>query len=389
MPLVKKNDYSGFDWLNWPSRNIQTQKEKGIEFKNATTATSRKDILRSYGAKYSILVDLPAFDIVRCHVIDPMHAVFLGLAKHTTRIWKDGGIICPKLYPIIQERVDLMVPPSKIGRIPRKIGAGFASFTAEEWKHWILIYSLYALHELIPDVHYNCWSTFVLACRLLCLPIITRAQICEAHVLLVDFCSTFQRLYGNESCNPNMHMSLHLRECMLDFGPFSSFWCFPFERYNGTLESFKKSWCGPEKQMITKFLGMQKVYYMESSSINNELITLVSKSNPMFQKSLDNSSSFDQSQLQDSITLRQIKNFTCAVANLDATEKSYHHLLQPLKEKCFNDAEFSSIERMYAKLYPGIPITHISRFFQFSKQMIVNNLSQKGHQQLLHAGLEW
>ena len=113
-------------------------------------------------------------------------------------------------------------------------------FMADEWKHWILIYSLYALHELIPDVHYKCWSTFVFACRLLCLPIVTRTQINEAHILLADFCGTFERLYGKEACTPSMHMSLHLKECMLEFGPFSAFWCFPFERYNGILEGFKK-----------------------------------------------------------------------------------------------------------------------------------------------------
>ena len=218
-------------------------------------------------------MELPAFEVVRCHVIDPMHAVFLGLAKHTTKTWKDIGIIGAKVYPAIQERVDLMVPPSKIGRIPRKIGAGFASFMADEWKHWILIYSLYALHELIPDVHYKCWSTFVFACRLLCLPIVTRTQINEAHILLADFCSTFERLYEKEACTPNMHMSLHLKECMLDFGPFSAFWCFPFERYNGILEGFKKSWCGPEKQMFTKFLGMQKAYlWNHRISIINSLL---------------------------------------------------------------------------------------------------------------------
>jgi len=368
----EKPDYSGYDWLNWPPRDILTQKAKGIEFKNAKPLSSHKEILKSYGAKYSVLTELPVFDVVRCHVIDPMHAVFLGLAKHTIKTWKEIGIIGDKVYPKIQERVDVMVPPSKIGRIPRKIGAGFASFTADEWKHWILIYSLYALFELIPDVHYKCWSTFVSACRLLCLPIITRAQIIEGHLLLSDFCCVFERLYGKESCTPNMHMALHLKECMLDFGPFSAFWCFPFERYNGTLEGFKKSWSGPEKQMFTKFLGMQKAHLMESSSINNEFVTAM-REIPMFKKSFGNSSSFDISQLHDAVTLRQVQCFTCPVAELDATEKPFHHLLQPLKEKCFNDADYSIMKRIYGLLYPTKFVMRISRFFQESKQIVVNS----------------
>ena len=127
-----------------------------------------------------------------------MHAVFLGLAKHSTKTWKERDIIGPTLYPLIQDRVDQMVIPSKIGRIPRKIGAGFASFTADEWKHWILIFSLYALFELIPEADCKCWGKFVLACRLLCLPVITRSQVNEAHVILADFCRTFEMLYGKE-----------------------------------------------------------------------------------------------------------------------------------------------------------------------------------------------
>ena len=112
---------------------------------------------------------------------------------------------------------------------------------------------------------------------------------------------------------------------------------------------------------------------MESLSIHNKFIALVSKSNPMFKKSLENSTSFDLSQLQDSVTLGQLHNYTCAVAELDATEKPFYHLLQPLKDKCFSDAEYSSIKNMYSLLYPTTSVIRVSRFFHESKQIVVNN----------------
>ena len=37
---------------------------------------------------------------------------------------------------------------------------------------------------------------------------------------------------------PNMHLHGHLKECLLDDGPFHSFWCVSFERFNGVLSSF-------------------------------------------------------------------------------------------------------------------------------------------------------
>lgn len=35
---------------------------------------------------------------------------------------------------------------------------------------------------------------------------------------------------------PNHHLSLHLHECLLLFGPVHAWWVFPFERYNGLLQ---------------------------------------------------------------------------------------------------------------------------------------------------------
>ncbi|RPD78430.1 hypothetical protein L226DRAFT_543787 [Lentinus tigrinus ALCF2SS1-7] len=38
---------------------------------------------------------------------------------------------------------------------------------------------------------------------------------------------------------PNHHLCLHLKECLLLFGPTHGWWAFPFERYNGMLQKLK------------------------------------------------------------------------------------------------------------------------------------------------------
>ena len=152
-----------------------------------------------------------------------MHNIFLGIAKHTMKTWKDLKIIGTK---------NNQSSTYKIGRIPRKIVSGFAAITADEWKHWILIYSLYALHGILPTADYKCWCLLVQSCQLLSLPVISKDQIETAHALLVKFCKSFEHLYSAQYCTPNMHMACHLKTSMLDFGPLSSFWCFPFERFN-------------------------------------------------------------------------------------------------------------------------------------------------------------
>ena len=170
-----------------------------------------------------------------------MHNLFLGIAKHTFKTWRELKLLSDRHLEVLQDKVDVMNPPPGLGRIPRKIGSGFNAFTADEWKYWILIYSLYSLYGVIPREHYACWSIFVDACRFLTLPIITEAHIKKAHQLLIAYFKKFVELYGCEKCTSNMHLACHLKDCILDYGPLASFWRFAFERYNGTLEGIKKS----------------------------------------------------------------------------------------------------------------------------------------------------
>ena len=151
-----KPDYSGYNIETWTNRDLATQARNAVAAFDACTAAERREIKRSYGCKYSKLLELPAFDIIRYHIIDPMHNLFLGLAKHTTKMWIDAKILTSKDLNIIQEKVDFIIVPSKIGRIPRKIGSNFAALTADEWKNWTLVLSVYALDGVLADDHYQC-----------------------------------------------------------------------------------------------------------------------------------------------------------------------------------------------------------------------------------------
>ena len=51
-----------------------------------------------------------------------------------------------------------------------------------------------------------------------------------------------------------MHMHLHLRQCLFDYGPIYGFWCFPYERYNGKLGDYATNRKGIEMQIAKKFL---------------------------------------------------------------------------------------------------------------------------------------
>ena len=99
----------------------------------------------------------------------------------------------------------MMNVPSKIERIPRP---RFAAFTADGWKHLGLIYSVYALYEVLPEQNYQCWCLLVDSCHYICQPV---ATVNRAHDL-VEFCNMFETLYGKENCTANMHMECHLKD---------------------------------------------------------------------------------------------------------------------------------------------------------------------------------
>ena len=62
-----------------------------------------------------------------------------------------------------------------------------------------------------------------------------RAAFFDRHIY--EYLTSLRRLF-NHNLVPNHHMSLHLRECLERFGPFHSWWAFPFERYNGLISRF-------------------------------------------------------------------------------------------------------------------------------------------------------
>ena len=94
-----------------------------------------------------------------------MHNLFLGITKHAIKTWRDLNIITYSDLEVLQDKVDSMNPPPRLGRIPRKIGSNFSSITADEWKYWILVYSSYCLYGILPPDHYSCWCLYVNACK--------------------------------------------------------------------------------------------------------------------------------------------------------------------------------------------------------------------------------
>ena len=253
-----KMNFGGFE--NCLHRTNEGHRSEAQEILQEDTYQGREKKQTKYGTRYSELMQLEYFDCIRFTIIDPMHNLFLGTAKHMMKnIWLPNKLFTQNDLKAIQDLIDNMKVPSNMGRIPNKIASSFGSFTSEQWKLWTVVYSEFALKNYLPTEDYKLWLLFVKACRILTAPVITIKSLSEAHSSLMQFCKTFESMYGQLEVTPNMHLHSHLINCVIDYGPVHNFWLFSFERFNGLLGDFKTNQRAVEIQLMRKFLRDQDI----------------------------------------------------------------------------------------------------------------------------------
>ena len=92
-------------------------------------------------------------------------------------------------------------------------------------------------------------------------------------MLLLKFRTQFERFYGRKEVRINMRLHCHLKECIENYGPVYSFWCFAFERYNGILGSTSSNNRSIEIQLMRKFLCEQFVFNVSLPEEHSETFT--------------------------------------------------------------------------------------------------------------------
>ena len=343
---VGSMDFSGFNRENWRKRTGAEHKHLALSTRFKLTKSARDAAESTSGYRYSVILELPYFDAPLMLVIDPMHNLFLGTAKHFFKsVLMERKILSASQLYILQQRVDSIRAPPDIGRIPGKIGSGFASFTADQWKNWVVYYSLFALHDMLNDDVLECWRHFVQACRVILAKHITveKVQLSDAH--LVQFCKRMQSVFGKHLITPNMHMHCHLRSCVLDFGPLHGFWLYAFERYNGLLGTMPHNNHSIEVQIMNRFLKDKEVFRAELPlDFSDDFL-------PLFPKQIHATGSLSE-------TLNYKDFFPSAAWTIDSD--GLNVTLPPhYTRRVLNETEFCFLQDLYSKLY-NVPASVIT-----------------------------
>jgi len=376
---VGEKDYSGFDRTQWEQRTLDHHKQSINKIKKCTTKKARNDLESKYGCRYSALLDLPYFDPIRMTIIDPMHNLYLGTAKHVLKnIWIEQGLIDNKAMSLIQDRVNSTSTPHYVGRIPHKIASSFSGFTADQFKNWTNLFSIMALRGILPTEHLKCWQYFVQASRILCQMSLTDDQIQLADAFLLQFCRRVENLYGKNIITPNMHLHCHLKQSLCDYGPMHNFWLFSYERYNGILENFPSNNRSLEIHLIQRFTHECYLH----ASYNSLPIEYCSDFHEIFQGDME---PVLQGSLQATIhgnftkrfDPRNVSDWTLAAFS-DTVDIS---LPKSYCRSILSDDRLSQLKHIYSSFYPNVSFqnTFFNTACKKFSTLMYNGMKYKEH----------
>ena len=218
--------------------------------------------------------------------------------------------------------------------------------------------SVFALKPILPQQDYQCWCIFVDACRLLCSRAISHDSVARVDTLLLRFCQTFECLYGASACTPNLHLHCHLKECLSDFGPASSFWAFPFERLNGTLGAVPTNHKDIETQLMRKFCSNQQVLQALETRQDEAMNKLL---NPF----MASKGSLKHQELPELPLLPEL-----SLSNVKAIGELCK-LVPPIKESCLNADEHAAIELTLKEVF-GSAYQRTLLMYSYSSAAYIN-----------------
>ena len=141
-----------------------------------------------------------------------------------------------KFLNVIDRQLEKICPPKYIQRRPRSIEENFEFWKTSELKAWLFYYSIPILRDILPNQYIEHCKLLLLAIYKLCADAVTEDEMYLADLLLREFVSRFEDLYGRNHMTNNLHQLRHLRGVVQHSGPLWTTSYFSLEHLNGILK---------------------------------------------------------------------------------------------------------------------------------------------------------
>ena len=215
-----------------PSRTKDQVLQQGTEFCQAKT---KAESLERNGVRYSELLRLPYYDLVRMSITDPMHTIWLGMVRNEIKLCISK--LTKSQLTRFNSRINNICVPYDVGCLPSDWNdqSDFNGMTAQQWKNFALIYARPCFSDLLPQ---NAYESICLLCEIvefITKPVFNDDDNLKLYRLLHEHHKIFETVYGKWQVSVNYHMALYIPEVIADYGPPQVYWCFFYERMNEML----------------------------------------------------------------------------------------------------------------------------------------------------------
>lgn len=161
-----------------------------------------------------------------------------------------------------------------------------------------------------------------------------------------------------------MHLHLHLKECLQNYGPVHGFWCYSFERCNGILGQYHTNSQSIEVQLMKKFLRQRDIQGLNPPPQAEGLMDMCDNLNGSLHEN-----SFEIT--DEILKLQVLANYDTLHSDYSINSQDLIHLVPPIYEGILNTNEMQKLKAIYSYIYPDMCILHFSSFYHMSKKCIM------------------
>ncbi|XP_064471713.1 uncharacterized protein LOC135385978 [Ornithodoros turicata] len=206
---------------------------------------------------------IPSLDLVWGIVPEYMHCLLDGVIKQLTEAWMTStcsAYYIGKCLASIDDRLVRITTPILFSRNPRGLKER-ALWKAKEWSYCLLYYALSCLVGSLPRLYYAHLSLLCQGIFLLLQKRVSHSDITVAKNVMKRFLCQVAPLYEEIAETSNMHLLMHLPQCVTNLGPLWATSMFPFESANGTFLHFITAYKGTAKQVAERWIMRQSLLF--------------------------------------------------------------------------------------------------------------------------------
>lgn len=199
---------------------------------NRTRDMMKKSVDRHF-TDYTVLKDVPGFDLVLDTPIDYQHCVLLGIVRGMIKTWltpKEQGSLKPDVINAIEVALKsaALRTPKEFQRKPLELRS---DWKATESRIFLLYIGPVILKPLLPEAMYRNFMKLSGAIRIAVDPVLCRDNVHLIKEQLEEFVTGYMKIYGTHKMSYNLHAVLHLHEDVLRLGPLDLGSTFHFESH--------------------------------------------------------------------------------------------------------------------------------------------------------------